>query len=288
MKDLAILVCTHSGHRRFLKFCLEQLKKIDARMIIAGYDYPYDQTPPFEHDRVLPSPDVMKMADMWFFSEIVNSGGGVGPGWMKQQLYGMELVKKTGAEYVLSINGDCAIVKPDGVVELIGMMIDGDGDLISSHYKINKESGRLFIGTMCYIAKTEIAAKISAGMWNLARANPHKDIPESLIGQMIEKEKIKCVPVENQESVHFSYGTKGTFFKYVELRHLHGTEKWRKGSHHKPLPKYMYDIRHMPLGQLNALNTFWNTGKTDRLLELKYWEGNPRNPDAAKKFAEEV
>ena len=281
--NFGILVCTHQGHRRFLKPVLESLKKTNPKIILVAYDYPFNQDPPFPLEKSLPDSDVMRLADMWFFNEFIfPPGAGVGPGWIKQQFYGTELIKMAGIKYLISINGDCIFTNPNGVNLIFDMLTKVDGDILSSHYT---DSG--FFGTMCYFAKTDVAVKITCYVLNHCIITSGIT-SESWFGKAIVDENFKWVPVENQESVHFSYGKKGTFFNVLGLRHLHGTEKWRKGNHHKPLPEYFYDKRYLPSIELDALRYFWETGKTDKLIKSGYWNKKPIDEKVAIRFFDEI
>ena len=281
--NFGVLVCTHQGHRRFLKMVLENLRKANPRVILVAYDYPFNQNPSLSLENVLPSSDVMKEADSWFFNEIIfKPGKGVGPSWVKQQNCGTKLLESMGVEHVISVNGDCVFTNPDGVKSIFDMLIKSDGDLISCHY-----TDKGYLGTMCYFAKMEVAVKVSSHVMKYCLIGSNVS-PEARFGKAVIDHNFKCVPVENQETAHFSFGKKGTFFNTLGLRHLHGTEKWRIGNHHKPLPRYFYDERYLPLGQLNALKSFWETGKTDKLIELGYWNKVPIDSKAAIRFFDEV
>jgi hypothetical protein len=37
------------------------------------------------------------------------------------------------------------------------------------------------------------------------------------------------------------------------------------------LPKEFYDTRHLPAGELKALEKYWATGSTDHLIADGYW-----------------
>ncbi len=98
---------------------------------------------------IFPSAKVMMMTDaisMKHQTHIAN----VGISYLWDMLYGLRLLKGFGFPYVLSINGDCIMEKPENFPQIIDML--GDADIICSEY-IPKHR---CCGTIAKLAKMDI------------------------------------------------------------------------------------------------------------------------------------
>lgn len=95
---------------------------------------------------------------------------------------------------------------------------------------------------------------------------------EGRLGKSVSMQGIKCASVKNPENGQFSFGDRGTWGDVLGFYHLHGAEKWRAAHHYEPFSERCYDKRGLRPSELKALEYFWHTGKTDKLIEMGYWK----------------
>ena len=266
---LGIAVIAHQGHRRFLKPCIDSCKKMNPARIVVVYDARFTAAPTHPIDRILPMYDVIQSATDWYISDVgprVNS-------WLWLSQTAMSLLKNTGVEYVLSINGDCMVGKPDGIHTIKAMMEEESATIITSDYR-----GEGFAGTTSYFTTIDIGLKITNHLVENALKPRMPDgkafgNPEGRMGKAISIQGIVCAKnIRNPEHGQFSYGDRGTWGDVLDFNHLHGAEKWRKGNNKLPFPRECYDMRYVSGGEKEALEYYWETGKTDRFVELGYWK----------------
>jgi hypothetical protein len=280
MQELAVMVMSHSGYLRFIKRTLESYIKIVPKptCILLCYDNPFTaNNVGFPLNMLYPEIDTLSLADIHLISDKIFCGH-VGRGWMWMQTYGAQMISLYDTEYVLSINGDCILEKPESLSILIDNLKTSNKDVYSYEY-IN-ENG---VGTLCYLAKTTSLIKIVNFLLPHYFDTTNQGMslaPEAIFAHAIFQQGFSCLEVENPSDSQHSRNMKGTWFNTVGLRHLHGGEKWRMGNKHPPYPERFYDIRYLPPQQLKALRYFWDTGKTDRLVEDLYWPENPVTNEA--------
>jgi hypothetical protein len=280
MKELGILVMAHKGYLRYLKRTLESYRKIvptPSYILLC-----YDNTFVTEHidtpmDVLFPAIDTLALTDSLITSDKAFRAN-VGISWMWMQTYGAQFLASYDIEYILSINGDCILEIPQSFINLLQILKYSTNDVYS--YEFINQNG---VGTLCYLAKAQSLAKINKFLlphyYNYTQQSYLS--PEAVFGHAIYQQGFSCVEnVENPMDSQHSRNMQGTFFNTIGLRHIHGGEKWRRSVHHKPLPERFYDTRYLDPQELKALRSFWDTGKTDKLVELGYWEKEPRNNEA--------
>lgn len=266
-KDLGIVVITHTGHRRFLKPCLESCKRLNPGYIVTSYDCRYTGKPNTPMERILPTYDTFILSDRWVIGDIgprVNS-------WLWLTQNAVTIQKNLDVKYILSLNGDCIIDRPEGIHELYEYMLSHDATVVCNEWK---EEG--FGGTTGYFATIDTAVKIANHLVEnalLPRMPDGKQFgnPEGRMGKAILMQDLVCAPVRNPENAQLSFGDRGTYGDMLGYRHLHGAEKWRKGNHVEPFGEEYYDTRYVGGKELEALQYYWKTGKTDRMFEFGYW-----------------
>lgn len=272
LSELGVLIDTHSGHRRFLKPCLLSLKELRASQYVCAYNTILDAAFKYTISEIMPAYDVMCLADKWMIAEFgqrVNA-------WLWLQKFGLSLLTKGGKDvsppkYIFSIEGDCIITKPKGIHDLQNLMIAENTDIICSEYTKGQSAG-----AVSYFAKSEVAIAIVDFMVDEAYKPTFEDGTyygniEGRFGKAIAKLGFKCSEVRNPTTSHFSYGDRGTWGDCLGFKHLHGMEKWRLGCHHAPLLKECYDTRYLNAAELNALEYYWSTNDTNKLIEIGYW-----------------
>jgi len=264
---LGVMILTHSGHRRFLKPCLESCKKMDPKEIVVSYDMRFTGNKDLQLEKVLPTYDVLILANHWYIADI---GPRVGS-WLWLAQKGATLLENCGVKYIFSINGDCVVDKPGGIHDLYSLMREQDADIVSCENR-----GPDFAGTTSWFAKIDTATGIVDHLVKNAyeaKTTEGKAFgnAEGRMGKAISMQWYKCASIRNPENAQFSYGDRGTFGDILGFWHLHGAEKWRKSNHEKPFPKKYYDLRYVGGNERNGLEYFWETGETDELIKLGYW-----------------
>jgi len=266
-EKVGIAIITHTGHRRFLKPCLESCKKIEPKAIVVAYDCRFGGNPKSPMEANMPTYDTFTMADRWIVGDVgprVNS-------WLWLTQYATTMIKQLGCDYVLSLNGDCIFTRPEGVDELYDMMVGQDASVIACELR---DEG--FAGTTSYFAETETAVAIGNHLVEnafIAKTPEGKGFgnPEGRMGKAISLQGFKCATVRNPEHAQFSYGDRGTWGDVMGFYHLHGAEKYRKGAKELPFPREYYDMRYVNGAEKEALEYYWDTGKTDNFIEKGYW-----------------
>jgi hypothetical protein len=302
---LAIFINTHSGHRRFLKPCLESVKKMNPLMIVCSYNTDFNKNIDRTFCDISPEYNTFCLADRWIigdYGQRVNS-------WVWLHKYGLAVLNKglrpteigqiemrpeecyhtRIPEYVFGLEGDCVVDNPDGIHTIFSMMEDQQADIICAEFTYPS-----YASATSYLAKRETIDKVLDHIIKYAYEayTPSGEAfgnMEGRMGKSICLQNIKCVEVKNPENSHFSFGYRGTWGDILGFRHLHGTEKWRAGYHHKPLPRKYYDTRYVWGRELQALEEFWETGDVSCLLRMGYWLPiSPELEEIGKKYSEEI
>jgi hypothetical protein len=304
-KKLAIHINTHSGHRRFIKPCLESVRKMDPLMIVCSYNTLFydDQNHPV--DLVLPEYDTLCLADRWII-------GDYGPrvnAWIWLHKYGLAVLNNglrptrkddilmrpeecdyvRKPDYIFGMEGDCVVDNPDGIHTIFDMMESQKADIICAEFVYpNYASATSYLGKKDVVNKVVDHILLHAYEAHTSSGEAFGNM-EGRMGKAICLQGFKCAEVKNPESSHFSFGYRGTWGDVLGFRHLHGTEKWRLGYHHKPLPRKYYDLRYMWGSELAALEGFWSTGSTDSLYTYGYWQPISKEfEDIGNRYKEEI
>lgn len=278
--NLGTITTTHVGHKRFLKASLSCLEVLNSKVKVCSYNTNNGYLGWPTLTPILPDNDVMEMADRWIFSSDNTHIGSWG--WL--HLAGIAILANFETDYIFSLEGDCVMTKPEGVEILYERLLKEDGDIICA-----ERQGPTHAGVVSYLAKTGVAlAAIKELMTQRNNISLGGSGPEGRFGAAINKLGIKCLDVKNPDTAHFSYGYRGTWGDILGFIHLHGTEKWRIGHHHKPLPEYLYDKRHLPPMELNALEKYWRTGDTSHLVTDGYWWPENEKIDNGEKEMGEI
>jgi len=282
-KDLGIVVITHTGHRRFLKPCLESCKKVNPAFIVTAYDcrYTANKTTPMEN--ISPTYDTFILSDRWFMGDIgprVNS-------WLWLTHAAVTIQKILGVKYIFSLNGDCVIDNPEGMHDLYEYMKKAEATIVCNEWRNDG-----FGGTTGYFATIDTAVKVADHLVENAyeaRMPNGKAFgnPEGRMGKAIMMQDLKVAVVRNPEHAQLSYGDRGTFGDLLGFRHLHGAEKWRRGVHHTPFAMKYYDTRYLRDTEAKALEAYWDTGDEEVLFKYGYWqEISDTNRDMGIKYKE--
>ena len=287
---LAVHINTHSGHRRFLKPCLECCKKLDPTIIVCSYNTTFNISLKHTTNRVMPEYDTMCLADRW----IIGDYGANVSSWLWLHKYGIATIvqgtkQNEIPDYVFGFQGDCFMLNPEGVFTLISMMEKENADIICAEHKPPN-----YASVISYLATTSaIAAIIDLMVATAYDARNPEGVAygnmEGRMGKAIANLDLKCIPVRNPSTAHFSFGDRGTWGDILGFYHSHGTEKWRIGNHHKPLPKYFYDTRYVYGRELGCLNYYWETGDIYKLESMGNWRpATDESIQNGKIYADEI
>jgi len=258
-KDTCIIVPTHYYHAPWLRACLEACQKTGLFVVLA-YDNPI-YAPNQDLNIRFPNAKTLLLAD-YISVKHKTWGSGVGIPHSFNMWYGLKMVKALGFDYVFNINGDCVMEKPEGLGKLKEML--GMADIISCEY----HPGR-YIGTMAWLAKTDVAVKLwDMNMENLYRNNLGN--AEARMGIFANRLNLDVVPVKNPSDHHFKDWTHdNTFRKVLGIRHLHAEHKVRRWNKKEPIEEHFCEKQYLNLHEKNSLEKYWKTG--DRKYLEKWW-----------------
>jgi hypothetical protein len=229
-KDIAVIVPTYWGQKPWLRACLESLRKL-GYFILLAYDNHFWAKQTTGH--MFPSCEVMQMADavsMKHKTLLPN----LGISYLWDQLYGLRLLKGFGFPYVLSINGDCIMEKPENFPKIVKLL--GDADIICSEYVVERE----YCGTVAMLAKTDMFLAYFDEF--LKEFMAHKWTLEKRLYKYIHDNGYKCVPVRNSAHNYKMPDPNATWCKKVGLRHLHAEQMIRKQERLLPVEKKFFDF----------------------------------------------
>lgn len=135
-KPIGIVLTAHCGGLPFLKSSVESWKKLGYWITLA-YDNFLDPEWPEPHfEQFMPPKDVLDQIDTLMVPHHQTWGGPSYPYiWLLKLVAGI----MTHFEYVVVVNGDCIIEKPEGFERLLGLM--GDADFMSAGPVFPREIG---------------------------------------------------------------------------------------------------------------------------------------------------
>ena len=249
-KDTCIIVPTHYYHAPWLRACLESCQATGYYTILA-YDNPlYD---PNQKIQVrYPNVKTLMLAD-YLSVKHKTWGSGVGIPHSWNIWYALHAAKSFGFEYIFNLNGDCIMENPNGVHALRSMM--DEFDCVSCEWIEGS-----YFGTMAYMSKIDPMIK----MWdmNLERLYQFNiGNAEGRLGRFSKELELKVRPVENPEDHHFKPpGVKGSFRKWIGLRHLHAEHKVRRWNKMEPVEMKYCEIEYLNKHEQDTLLKYWKSG----------------------------
>lgn len=262
---LSVIIPTHPGHRRFIKTCIAHARKLIPVDITMLYDNPLNNTEKdLNLETYLPPQDVCAGLNSILLNKRDEAWGGVSVPWNYQQRDAMGLIYARKPDWILSINGDNVITKPDGLFDLAGRMKAGGYEIAGCHYREDN------IGTMAFLATYDGYMKIFD--YYITTYDQSMNC-EGRLAMSVRETNAKAYdtgfPLDRAFSRCDTH-QEGVWAKDLGLIHLHGTEKYRRGKKILPLDEKYYDKRFLRAEELATLVPYWKDGNIEHLYN-GYW-----------------
>jgi len=264
---LSVIIPTHTGHKRFIKSCIEHVRALGADEITILYDNMIKLSKhEVDVETYLPPADVCNMVDSILLIKRDRLGGSVGSKWCNQQRDAMGLIYARGADLVLTINGDCVITKPKGFNNLVKEFIKDDYDIAPCHSVKNN------YGTIAFLTTGKAYVDVMTNMRDTLFDK--RQNAEGRLATSADNVGLKCL--DGGEKVYGQFSkphvpTKNRWLTELGLYHLHGIEKHRQANKIPPLKKKYYDTRFLRIHEKAALEPYWKDGNPEHLYLFKYW-----------------
>jgi hypothetical protein len=282
-EELGIMINSHSGHGRFWKASLSSAKKMDPLFFVFSYNTRFVPDVDQSINVVMPKYNVLNIPDAILVQDLQPNWSA----WLWLQQYGLSALLRGPQEfvetpvtvvpkYVFGMNGDCVVDRPEGINTIWEIMEDQNADIVPCGW-IGEDNE--WANTLSYFSKSKTIMDVINWMCEICFKEGyyiHTVGTEGLFRKGMAECGYKIGKIVNGVCPdHLSFGHRGTWGDILGFRHLHGTEKWRMGNHHKPLPKYYYDPDYFRGEETRALLPYWETGSTDHFIEVGYWTDEP-------------
>lgn len=257
-KNVGVLLTSSAYSRPYLKGSLETFKKLGFWTVLSYDNFLNPAWTPEEaaYDKWLPPKDVLELADTFLMTHHQSWGGVSYPYMWQLRLAGGFMSQ---FEYVLCVNGDCIIEKPEGFQSLLELLISSDCDIMSSGPTLERE-----IGTAGFLVKGKAFAAIGQHMIN--HVVPFEEYEKSTqeFGNTEGRLAVACrelglkafkVPVEPFNEQHHEPG--GTWYELIGFRHIHGEHNYAYRYHKIPPQPQYFDPRFMG-DEYNQIKAYWD------------------------------
>lgn len=271
-KEVAIIVTSWHGHLPWLKATLTKYRETGA-FVVCSYDNPFKCWNINSHEAkdLLPASDIFILPHSWVFKHTTYDNE-KRVGWFWDVVYAAGVLSQfPNIKHIFTVNGDCVWEKPEGMMELIEVL--GDGDLMS----VSRE--RNTIHTCAVVYKAEVFFRIIQYFQRYYAPVLSFHSPEILLDEAVRALELKEVtapeqPMEpNLNSVdHYSrYNQNSTWKKIVGYRNLSAEYLTAAIERKKPIEKKFFDMRYERYfgsgGQL-PLQKYYETGDERYILQL--------------------
>jgi hypothetical protein len=238
-KRVGILLTSSSYGRPYLKASVETWKKLGFWLVLS-YDNFIDPeiSGDIDYNNWLPQRDVMINVDTFLLTHH-QCWGGVSYPYMWQLRLASGIFRNF--EYVLCVNGDCIIEKPEGFPELLSLL--GDADIMSSGPMLERE-----IGTAGLLMRTDAFFKISKHL--IDHVVPFEEYEKSTqdfgntegrLAVAVRELGLKKIEVEPPYNEQLHIPGHGTWWNILGFRHIHGEMNYSYRYKHPPVtPFYQY------------------------------------------------
>ncbi len=255
--DRAILAPCHRSQIPWIKPCFESYKKT-GYFVLMAYDNPFFRSTKTE--QLLPSSEVMALPDAVVMKHQTYLRS-VGASHLWNMLYGLKLLKGWGFTYVLNINGDCLLEKPENVGQVFDML---DGYDI---HALSWEPDSRYCGTMGIVAKIDLLIEFFYSY--LHTFTMGYGTTEGRLWRFVEEKKLRVVPVKNCPERYRLPSQESDWYKILGFRHLHAEHKVRHRDRLEPLEEKHYDCSndyaYLGARAKNTLVKYWETGDKKHL-----------------------
>jgi hypothetical protein len=274
--DTAIIVTSWMGHLKWLKYTYNSYKAT-GKFVVVGFDTHLKPDNVLTTQFHLPPPDIMVIPDMFVMKHSTWEADKRN-GWLWSIIYSASIISAfDNFKYVLTINSDCCIDKPDGVDKLIEMM--GDNDLMaqSVEYDLEDKSQVKLIHSCSVLYKMETFKQfVEYFKENLKNNIPDSYSPETLITDFYNLKKFKMKEVQSPVFPDFiidfpgaidhyaSYGEDSTWKEVLGFRNLCAENDTGGIERLPPLEAKYFDLRnegaYMAGYERDTLYHYYKTG----------------------------
>jgi len=262
-KKVGILLTCSSYSRPYLKGSLESHKKLGFWTVLSYDNFidPYNGEESIDYNNWLPPKDVMINVDTFLMTHHQTWGGVSYPFvWQLKLASGI----LANFEYVLCVNGDCVLEKPEGFPKLLELL--GDADIMSSGPALPRE-----IGTAGLLMKSSAFIKIADHMIqhmvpfeNYEKSTQAFGNTEGRLAVAVRDLGLKQVIVEpgscpsHPVCEQFHSPGKGTWYEVVGFRHIHGEHNY--AYRYKGIPPEIKYLDGRYLGdEYSRIKEYWET-----------------------------
>lgn len=248
----------HKGHMPYMKYALEQYRKIEDMFIIGSYD-PREVTPNSANRNGFPYADIWSLAHMWLTKHYTWGGHDKRHGWIWLHIYASSILRQfENIEYIFSSNGDCVWDKPEGIQEIIELL--GTNDFMAGQSETRETDGFNFIHTCSLIFKRDAYFNFVDYMIDKVKGSDTASFsPEFLMQDWVKTNNIKYehAPVQplytsgEFEGLHDTYCEEGgpsTWRDVLGFRNLEAEKNWKCSNTKEPLSKKYFDLRDCKAG----------------------------------------
>ena len=269
-KKVGILLTGHQANRPYIKACVETHAKLGFWITLA-YDSYVDPTwPELDHNRFMPSKDVLDKVDMFIMPHYQTWGGCLYP-WFWLMKFGVDAMQNF--EYIYCTNSDFILEKPEGFEELFKLL--GDADIMTSGPDYESPPAA---NTAGFIAKSGALKAIVKHVqdhfipWDVYEKYTQEfGNAEGRFGRAIKDLGLKQAKVAGPKDDMFKVPGQGTWYELIGFRHIHAEENFSYRYKSPPtLPFFKYlDEKFMGDADKKFLKLYEDT-KDPKVLEEWY------------------
>jgi hypothetical protein len=284
---IGLIFTCHMGHMPYMKYALQQYRKIEDMFIVGAYDSRI-VTPDTDKRRGFPFPDIWYLAHMWFTKHYTWGGHHKRHGWIWLQIYASSILRQyKNIKYIFTANGDCVWDRPEGVNEIIEML--GDNDFMSGQSQTRETDGWEFIHTCSMVFKRDAYFDFIDFILDMMPDSSTVSFsPEYLIQLWTKEHNIKWdhAPVQpyyttgefkGRHDTYCEEGGPSTWRDVLGFRNLESEKNWLCSKHKEPLDVKYFDLRDIKLyyrdHDKNTLVNYYLTGD-ERYIRM-WWDQDP-------------
>lgn len=261
-KRVAILLTASMYGLPYLKSTLESYRALGYWIVLSYDNFLNPDDAAIDYNRLMPPPDILRLCDTFIITHPWQTWGGVSYPFIFQLRVASGIF--VNFDYVLAVNGDCLIEKPDGFDGLLDML--GDADIMSSGPALPRE-----IGTAGILMRSDAFIKIAKHMND--HMVPFEEYEKSTqefgntegrlavaVRELGLKQRIvapgSCSTHKVCEQLHVP--GHGDWYDRIGFRHIHGEHNY--AYRYKGIPPHysLLDARFMG-DEYNQIRAYWET-----------------------------
>lgn len=284
---IGMVFTSHKGHMPYMKYALQQYRKIEDMFIIGAYDT-RTVNPLSPRKNGFPYTDIWSRAHMWVTKHYTFGGHQKRHGWTWLHIYASAILKQfPNIEYIFSANGDCVWDKPEGVHEIIDIL--GDNDFMSGQSETRHTDGFNFIHSCTMIFKREAYFRfVDFMLERIQEAGTVGLNPESMLSQWVATGEVKWNHAPNQatyktgewkghKDTYCEEGGPSTWRDVIGFHNLEAEKNWNCTHRLPPLQKKYFDLRDTQIyyndHDKNTICKYYTTG--DKRYIKMWWDQDP-------------